>query len=583
MTTPTRINPNVAPHPRQSTAPSAPAGRLATPSPRPHGRGGGRLSGRRVPGRRGTRRRTRRARHRERAHRGRSCAASRSAGRSWPDSPRGSPRSRSVGPRCPPWCWARAASPCWRSGPRPTPPSTGSGRRSCSHSRSGWPCTIHRDLGSRPARWLLYPAIGAMGLAAVGGAYQTVGTAADASSVSMPGRLVDVGGHRLHLNCTGTGSPTVVARGRRRRDGRQPRLDHPGRGPRHHDLRLRPRRPRLERGRRHPPGRPRHLHRPAHPAPQRRGARPLRHGRPLLRRPLRADLRSPPPRRGRRAWCSSTPPHLTTTRSTVRRRARRRPAPTTSGPGHRAHLLRCPAGLGPAVRRDRPRDLPPREQAQVQASTATRGHPAQHPRGVREGERLDGAGSLPARLRRQAPHGPQRRRRQRRRLAAEAGTPRRALDRTACTASSTAPATRPWWATRRTPPPPARPSSRWSPPSAPGSRCRSDSRNSGGSGRDAGPAPRSARPTALRSDLFGQGRTFSCASPSGARGRERRVIPWPASALQRPQGTPQGLRAARLVGAPAIPSDHSSRAYRPRVHVELCCTALASTLGPTGG
>ena len=26
----------------------------------------------------------------------------------------------------------------------------------------------------------------------------------------MPGRLVDVGGYRLHLNCTGTGAPTVV-------------------------------------------------------------------------------------------------------------------------------------------------------------------------------------------------------------------------------------------------------------------------------------------------------------------------------------------------------------------------------------
>ena len=69
---------------------------------------------------------------------------------------------------------------------------------------------VHRDLDSRTARWLVYPAIGAMGLAAVGGAYQAVGTAADASRISMPGRLVDVGGHRLHLNCTGTGSPTVV-------------------------------------------------------------------------------------------------------------------------------------------------------------------------------------------------------------------------------------------------------------------------------------------------------------------------------------------------------------------------------------
>jgi pimeloyl-ACP methyl ester carboxylesterase len=69
---------------------------------------------------------------------------------------------------------------------------------------------VRRDLGSRPARWMLYPAIGAMGLAAVGGAYQTVGTVADASNISMPGQLIDVGGHRLHLHCTGIGSPTVV-------------------------------------------------------------------------------------------------------------------------------------------------------------------------------------------------------------------------------------------------------------------------------------------------------------------------------------------------------------------------------------
>jgi pimeloyl-ACP methyl ester carboxylesterase len=26
----------------------------------------------------------------------------------------------------------------------------------------------------------------------------------------MPGQLIDVGGHRLHLNCTGSGSPTVI-------------------------------------------------------------------------------------------------------------------------------------------------------------------------------------------------------------------------------------------------------------------------------------------------------------------------------------------------------------------------------------
>ena len=26
----------------------------------------------------------------------------------------------------------------------------------------------------------------------------------------MPGRLIDVGGYRLHISCTGTGAPTVV-------------------------------------------------------------------------------------------------------------------------------------------------------------------------------------------------------------------------------------------------------------------------------------------------------------------------------------------------------------------------------------
>jgi pimeloyl-ACP methyl ester carboxylesterase len=28
--------------------------------------------------------------------------------------------------------------------------------------------------------------------------------------IAMPGQLIDVGGHRLHINCTGTGGPTVV-------------------------------------------------------------------------------------------------------------------------------------------------------------------------------------------------------------------------------------------------------------------------------------------------------------------------------------------------------------------------------------
>src|SRR4051794_8738035 len=69
---------------------------------------------------------------------------------------------------------------------------------------------VRRDLRSRSGRWLLYPVITFLALAAIGGAYATVGAAADARAHPMTGQLLDVGGHRLHLNCTGSGSPTVV-------------------------------------------------------------------------------------------------------------------------------------------------------------------------------------------------------------------------------------------------------------------------------------------------------------------------------------------------------------------------------------
>lgn len=69
---------------------------------------------------------------------------------------------------------------------------------------------VHRGIRDRFARWLLYPVIAALALASVGGGYQTIGAAADAQAYPMPGKLVDVGGHSLHLHCTGSGSPTVV-------------------------------------------------------------------------------------------------------------------------------------------------------------------------------------------------------------------------------------------------------------------------------------------------------------------------------------------------------------------------------------
>ena len=67
-----------------------------------------------------------------------------------------------------------------------------------------------RHLRSRVGRWLLYPVFAFLALAAVGGGYETVRESTGRGASAMPGRLVDVGGHRLHIDCTGSGSPTVV-------------------------------------------------------------------------------------------------------------------------------------------------------------------------------------------------------------------------------------------------------------------------------------------------------------------------------------------------------------------------------------
>ena len=66
---------------------------------------------------------------------------------------------------------------------------------------------------ARGAAWLLSPALVALLLAAVGGGTATLHTALADDRPTMPGQLYDVGGHRLHLSCTGTGGPTVVLLG----------------------------------------------------------------------------------------------------------------------------------------------------------------------------------------------------------------------------------------------------------------------------------------------------------------------------------------------------------------------------------
>ena len=74
-----------------------------------------------------------------------------------------------------------------------------------------WMVTRSRhDLRSRTRVLVLYPVFAALALSALGGVYETYRESSDPTPGQMPGQLIDVGGHSLHINCTGTGSPTVV-------------------------------------------------------------------------------------------------------------------------------------------------------------------------------------------------------------------------------------------------------------------------------------------------------------------------------------------------------------------------------------
>lgn len=58
--------------------------------------------------------------------------------------------------------------------------------------------------------WLGGAVVVILVLIVAGSIYESVAEAADSQAYPPPGQLVDVGGHRLHINCIGTGSPTVV-------------------------------------------------------------------------------------------------------------------------------------------------------------------------------------------------------------------------------------------------------------------------------------------------------------------------------------------------------------------------------------
>jgi pimeloyl-ACP methyl ester carboxylesterase len=59
------------------------------------------------------------------------------------------------------------------------------------------------------ARWVLAPVIAVLALTSIGAAYSNIALTREVD-YAVPGQLYDVGGHRLHLDCRGHGSPTVV-------------------------------------------------------------------------------------------------------------------------------------------------------------------------------------------------------------------------------------------------------------------------------------------------------------------------------------------------------------------------------------
>jgi pimeloyl-ACP methyl ester carboxylesterase len=69
---------------------------------------------------------------------------------------------------------------------------------------------VHRGMRSRGGRVQLYAVFTILALGAVGGGWQTVSAATESNPYLASGRLIDVDGHQMHLECTGSGSPTVV-------------------------------------------------------------------------------------------------------------------------------------------------------------------------------------------------------------------------------------------------------------------------------------------------------------------------------------------------------------------------------------
>jgi pimeloyl-ACP methyl ester carboxylesterase len=68
---------------------------------------------------------------------------------------------------------------------------------------------VRGHLGGR-GRWLIVPVIATLAVFATGGGIATISAAAGSSAPNAIGRMIDVGGHRLYIECTGSGGPAVI-------------------------------------------------------------------------------------------------------------------------------------------------------------------------------------------------------------------------------------------------------------------------------------------------------------------------------------------------------------------------------------
>ncbi|MDZ5623653.1 alpha/beta fold hydrolase [Nocardioides sp. HM23] len=74
---------------------------------------------------------------------------------------------------------------------------------------AAWTYLQARRTVAGKARWMLTPVFAALVLTSIGATYANVALTREVDYAA-PGHLYDVGGHRLHIDCRGHGSPTVV-------------------------------------------------------------------------------------------------------------------------------------------------------------------------------------------------------------------------------------------------------------------------------------------------------------------------------------------------------------------------------------